>query len=474
MQIVRIAAELELADDLRVRRVGQIDRKDRIRLAVGTQIAVIPVKARGEHRLPFREPGHAADGGQVTVEHVDIVARLRGVVIGFRVFKVVLFIAVNTVGIRLLGRGHAQITVPLVERELIVERAGHSAVGGEGELAVRDRKAVDHRVDAGGIIRDRVAAVFIRLACTVIVNARAQVEILRRHIHRLPAAEHGLAGEPGAGRDIIRRRDRVGHGVVIRHEADAIARHDRRRVPVIQPGRIRGLVTLFGRIGIIRRAQIEHAADHARGDLVAVLPERLDQRRSRRVGNVINIDRDIVVAAAGTLVRGSVTARPVGIRREDDRAAIHEIQLQRQLFLRVGLTVLGRCLLPVLPDEHVGHVRDVRAVRLHDDQLAAAQNVDIRAVGLDDVALVNTRDLHVRAGVERALAVALAVALAAGLRVAGGTVGHIERLVALCDRFLRIGQRGIDLAVALGKGQAAGRHRFAGLAAGSAGGQQRE
>ena len=136
----------------------------------------------------------------------------------------------------------------------------------------------------------------------------------------------------------------------------------------------------------------------------------------------------------------------------------------------MGLTVLGRCLLPVLPDEHVGHIRDVRAVRLHDDQLTAAQDVDIRAVGLDDVALVNTRDLHIRAGVERALA----VALAAGLRVAGGTVGHIERLIALCDRFLRIGQRGIDLAVALGKGQAAGRHRFAGLAAGSAGGQQRE
>ena len=77
MQIVRIAAELELADNLRVRRVGQVDRKDRIRLAVGAQIAVIPVKARGEHRLPFRKSGHAADGVQVTVEYVDIVARLR-------------------------------------------------------------------------------------------------------------------------------------------------------------------------------------------------------------------------------------------------------------------------------------------------------------------------------------------------------------------------------------------------------------
>ena len=381
-----------------------------------------------------------------------------------------LFIAVDAVGIRLLGRGHAQIAVPLVERELIVERAGHSAVGGKGELAVRDREAVDHRVDARGIVRDRVTAVFIRLASTVVVDACAQVEILRRHVHRLPAAEHGLAGEPGTGRNVIRRRDRVGHGVFIRHEADTVARHDRRCVPIVQPGRIRGLVALFGRIGIIRRAQIEHAADHARVDLVAVLSERLDQRRGRRIGNVKNIDRDVVIAAAGKLIRGSVAARPVGIRRENDRTAICEIQLQRQLFLRVRPAVLGRRLLPVLSDEHVGHIRDVRAVRLHDDQLTAAQDVDIRAVGLNDVALIDTRDLHIRAGVERALA----VALAAGLRVAGGTVGHVERLVAVCDRFLRIGQRGIDLAVALGKGQAAGRHRLAGLAAGSAGSQQRE
>ena len=72
------------------------------------------------------------------------------------------------------------------------------------------------------------------------------------------------------------------------------------------------------------------------------------------------------------------------------------------------------------------------------------------------------------------MCLAFTVAFAAGLRVVGSTVGHIEGLVAIRDRFLRIGQRGIDLAVALGKGQAAGRHRFAGLAAGSAGGQQRE
>ena len=273
MQIVRIAAELELADDLRVHWVGQIDRKDRIRLAVGAQIAVIPVKARGEHRLPFRKSGHAADGVQVTVEYVDIVARLRGIVICFRVFKVVLFIAVDAVGIRLFGRGHTQITIPLVKRELVVERAGHSAVGGEGKLAVRDRKAVNHRVDARGIVCDRVAAVFIALARAVIVNARAQVEILCRHIHRFPAAEHGLAGETGAGSDVVRRCDRIGHGIVIRHEADAAARHDRRRVPIVQPGRECGLVALLGRIGIIRRAQVEHAADHARGDLITVLPE---------------------------------------------------------------------------------------------------------------------------------------------------------------------------------------------------------
>ena len=472
MQIVGIAAELELTDDLRIGRGGQIDGKDRIRLAVGAQIAIIPVEACGEHRLPFGDPGHAADGVQVTVEHVHIIARLRGVVIGFRVFKVMLFIAVDAVGIRLLGRGQAQIAVALVERELVVERAGHSAIGGKGELAVGDRKAVDRRVDAGGIVRDRVAAVLMGLARAVVIDARAQVEILRRHVHRFPAAEHGLAGEPRAGRNVIRRRDRVGHGVVVRHEADAVARHDRRRVPVIQPGSKRSLVALFRRAGIIRRAQVKHAADHARGDLVAVLPERLDQRRVCRVGDVINIDCDIIIAAAGKLIRGRVAARPVGIRREDDRAAVGQIQLQRQLFLRVGLTVLGRRLLPVLTDKDIGHVRDVRAVRLHDDQFAAAQDVDIRAVGLDDIALVDARDLHVRAGVECALA--FTVAFAAGLRVVGSAVGHIEGLVAVRNRFLRIGQRGVDLAVALGKGQAAGRHRLASLPILSAGGQQCE
>ena len=138
----------------------------------------------------------------------------------------------------------------------------------------------------------------------------------------------------------------------------------------------------------------------------------------------------------------------------------------------MGLTVLGRRLLPVLTDKDIGHVRDVRAVRLHDDQFAAAQDVDIRAVGLDDIALVDARDLHVRAGVECALA--FTVAFAAGLRVVGSAVGHIDGLVAVRDRFLRIGQRGVDLAVALGKGQAAGRHRLASLPILSAGSQQCE
>ena len=112
----------------------------------------------------------------------------------------------------------------------------------------------------------------------------------------------------------------------------------------------------------------------------------------------------------------------------------------------MGLTVLGRRLLPVLTDKDIGHVRDVRAVRLHDDQFAAAQDVDIRAVGLDDIALVDARDLHVRAGVECALA--FTVAFAAGLRVVGSAVGHI--------------------------GQAAGRHRLSSLPILSAGSQQCE
>ena len=146
VQIVRVAAELELTDDLRICRLGQIDRKDRVGLAVSAQIAVITVKARGEHLLSFRKAGHAADGLERVIEHIDIVARLHAVFVRLRVFKVMLLVTVDTVGIGLLGRGHTQIAITLVERELIIERTGHRAVGGKGELAVRDREAVDDRV----------------------------------------------------------------------------------------------------------------------------------------------------------------------------------------------------------------------------------------------------------------------------------------------------------------------------------------
>ena len=57
-----------------------------------------------------------------------------------------LLVTVDTVGIGLLGRGHTQIAITLVERELIIECTGHRAVGGKGELAVRDRETVDDRV----------------------------------------------------------------------------------------------------------------------------------------------------------------------------------------------------------------------------------------------------------------------------------------------------------------------------------------
>ena len=78
--------------------------------------------------------------------------------------------------------------------------------------------------------------------------------------------------------------------------------------------------------------------------------------------------------------------------------------------------VLRRRLLPVLTDKDVGHVRNILAVGLHDDHLAAAQNVNILAVRLDDVALVYALDLHVRAGVERALRALAGSAFAVGLR----------------------------------------------------------
>ena len=146
VQIVRVAAELELTNNLRIRRLGQIDREDRVGLAVSAQVAVITVKAGREHALPFREAGHAADGLERGVEHIDIVARLHAVFVRLRVFKVMLLVTVDTVGIGLLGRSHTQIAITLVERELVIERTGHRTVGGKGELAVCEREAVDDRV----------------------------------------------------------------------------------------------------------------------------------------------------------------------------------------------------------------------------------------------------------------------------------------------------------------------------------------
>ena len=83
----------------------------------------------------------------------------------------------------------------------------------------------------------------------------------------------------------------------------------------------------------------------------------------------------------------------------------------------------------------------------------------------------STLDLHVRAGVERALRALTGSACTVGLgRVRTG----VEQRVALGNRLLRVGKCGIDLTVAFGKCQAASRHRLVGLPAAVTCAQQRK
>jgi hypothetical protein len=71
VEILGKAAELQRAEDLRRGGIAEVDREQRIRLAVGAEVGDAAVKARGVDALVGREILDGADDLQRAVEDVE-------------------------------------------------------------------------------------------------------------------------------------------------------------------------------------------------------------------------------------------------------------------------------------------------------------------------------------------------------------------------------------------------------------------
>ena len=132
VQVGRESRHLQLADDPRLRRIGQIDDKQRIDLPERAHVA--PVTDEADRVDPFArgEPGDAADGLQVAGgrgKHVDTAGRC---------------VAESA------GRRHPQqAVVALVERELVERDAGYGAHRRQLHVGILQVELVDVRGRAG-------------------------------------------------------------------------------------------------------------------------------------------------------------------------------------------------------------------------------------------------------------------------------------------------------------------------------------
>ena len=381
VQVFREAGDLQLPEDARVRRVGEIDREQRIHLPERHEIANVAVKAHGLHMLILRDVLDLSEHVEPAVERVERV-----------VVPVLVFIGVDAVGIDALlpsvhGRDDAEHAVVFVHGKLVEQASRERRRARLADLPVADRK--EHEVRFVLPARHaHVPAVLppADLALLVPVLGRSDEQMLFIGVYRARAAEHRLDRGVGFG---LRRIDgadnrvyRLGAAGV---HADIPGGQGRGLRPVVDDRAERGrVVPQDAAPHMLGGHEIDRAVDHARGDVAAALAEPRNLLRTGAVAHVVE-------HRIGRLLRAAAAVPCQVFGREEQH---HPVAREEHLDRRAPVS--GRFRLGI---HRAREQPGIPARRLGDEQLAAREIVDIGSVRLDDVRLVHAGHLHVRVGV---------------------------------------------------------------------------
>ena len=406
MHVPGEAGDLQSAHDLRVRGIGQVHGKEGIHLAEGDEVAHFPVKADGIDLLVRSHVGDGAGEVHIAVKHPEGVG-----LAGFQILvvgEVPRLVPPDLVAVVPGGGHHPEAAVVFVHGELIQEIAVHGAGGFDpdrvGHIQFKDLGAV-----AAGVFLHVVDALVEFVPLVVEIAAVRQIEIVFAHVESVPrpedaegilhlmpghvvAAHHGIAGVLGGlwPADAVRLN---GHG-------DASA---------VQGGHVVGGILLHEAVPtvvVFIGDEVELSVHEPAGLVVAVLALGIEKDGIRPVGDVVEVRQHVGLVLVPPLPV-HLSAGVFAAVGEDHRGVAQDEHLRRVLpaavvgLFRVGpvpgtLVVQGICSVPGGGAGDQGSIGSGGGV---DAELVVEEGVDVRAVGLDDVRLVDALDLGVGLGV---------------------------------------------------------------------------
>ena len=283
MQIGGKARDLQRAHHSRLCRIGKIDRKQRVGLPEGHKICDIAVKPDGFDLLVLGQVFERAERFERCVQGVQAVVAL-----------ILVFVGIDAVGVDLFrvvvhGRHDAEHALVFVHGELVQQMAVQRAVRELFDPALVERE--EHKARSAAALCD--LDILARLIRRNIARFRSPVACRKEHavaaaIDAAAVTQHGLDLVDGVGLlHVDAAHDRVAVGkAAIRH---IDVRNGDGLIAAVAPGRGRKAHgdALHHVPDILRRHEIQHAVHHARGEVVAALPERFLELRARRIGYVV-------------------------------------------------------------------------------------------------------------------------------------------------------------------------------------------